>query len=170
MLEALEHAKNVRARLRNPPNAVPDLGIDLKRIEAQPIAAALAPEPPRQVVILEELRRMTEQVNLLRQELRKLGVVSINTEDILNAVCDFFPVSVMDIKSDRRQANVVRPRMIAMWLTKQHTQQSLPQIGKRFGGRDHTTVLHAVRRIDGLVRTDPDVSALIKKIEAHLFA
>ena len=56
--------------------------------------------------------------------------------------------------SSRRTANVVRPRQIAMYLAKTLTLRSLPEIGRRFGGRDHTTVLHAVRKIEGLVGND----------------
>lgn len=159
-----------RERLRNPPNAVPDLGINLKpepAVEAVPLVPAAL---PRHVMIQEQLRLMTEQINLLRQELRSLGIVTVNTEDIQTAVCEFFPVSLGDLKSDRRTADVVRPRMIAVWLTKKHTQQSLPQIGRRFGGRDHTTVLHSVRAIDKLMLADPNLAALIRKIEAHLFS
>jgi chromosomal replication initiator protein len=56
--------------------------------------------------------------------------------------------------SSRRTANVVRPRQIAMYLAKTLTLRSLPEIGRRFGGRDHTTVLHAVRKIEHLADTD----------------
>ena len=56
--------------------------------------------------------------------------------------------------SSRRTANVVRPRQVAMYLAKLLTLRSLPEIGRRFGGRDHTTVLHAVRKIEGLSNAD----------------
>jgi chromosomal replication initiator protein len=64
--------------------------------------------------------------------------------------------------SSRRTANVVRPRQVAMYLAKSLTLRSLPEIGRRFGGRDHTTVLHAVRKIEGLVGND---MALAEEIE-----
>src|SRR5262249_42617089 len=64
--------------------------------------------------------------------------------------------------SSRRTANVVRPRQVAMYLAKTLTLRSLPEIGRRFGGRDHTTVLHAVRKIENLVSTD---TALAEEIE-----
>jgi chromosomal replication initiator protein len=65
--------------------------------------------------------------------------------------------------SSRRTANVVRPRQVAMYLAKILTLRSLPEIGRRFGGRDHTTVLHAVRKIEALAAND---SALADEIEA----
>ena len=65
-----------------------------------------------------------------------------------------YNVSRADLLSSRRTANVVRPRQIAMYLAKTLTLRSLPEIGRRFGGRDHTTVLHAVRKIEGLVGND----------------
>jgi chromosomal replication initiator protein len=67
-----------------------------------------------------------------------------------------------DLLSSRRTANVVRPRQVAMYLAKTLTLRSLPEIGRRFGGRDHTTVLHAVRKIEGLVGND---MALAEEIE-----
>jgi chromosomal replication initiator protein len=63
-------------------------------------------------------------------------------------------VSRADILSSRRSASVVKPRQIAMYLAKILTLRSLPEIGRRFGGRDHTTVLHAVRKIEGAVEAD----------------
>jgi chromosomal replication initiator protein len=71
-------------------------------------------------------------------------------------------VSRADLLSSRRTANVVRPRQVAMYLAKVLTLRSLPEIGRRFGGRDHTTVLHAVRKIENLAGTD---SALAEEIE-----
>jgi chromosomal replication initiator protein len=69
--------------------------------------------------------------------------------------------------SSRRTANVVRPRQIAMYLAKTLTLRSLPEIGRRFGGRDHTTVLHAVRKIETLVGKDTttaDEVELLKRL------
>ena len=71
-------------------------------------------------------------------------------------------MSRADLLSSRRTANVVRPRQVAMYLAKTLTLRSLPEIGRRFGGRDHTTVLHAVRKIENLVNTD---NALAEEIE-----
>ncbi len=78
----------------------------------------------------------------------------VKIEDIQKLVATHYNVSRADILSSRRTANVVRPRQIAMYLSKVLTLRSLPEIGRRFGGRDHTTVLHAVRKIEGLTGTD----------------
>lgn len=71
----------------------------------------------------------------------------ISVENIQKTVADFFHIKVADMYSKKRPANIARPRQIAMYLVKELTQKSLPEIGDLFGGRDHTTVLHAVRKI-----------------------
>lgn len=71
----------------------------------------------------------------------------ISVENIQKTVADFFNMKVADMYSKKRPANIARPRQIAMYLAKELTQKSLPEIGELFGGRDHTTVLHAVRKI-----------------------
>src|SRR4051812_13180207 len=86
----------------------------------------------------------------------------VKIEDIQRIVARHYNVSRADLLSSRRTANVVRPRQIAMYLAKTLTLRSLPEIGRRFGGRDHTTVLHAVRKIDSLVGND---SVLAEEIE-----
>ena len=78
----------------------------------------------------------------------------VKIEDIQKLVATHFNVSRADILSSRRSASVVKPRQIAMYLAKVLTLRSLPEIGRRFGGRDHTTVLHAVRKIEGAVNAD----------------
>ncbi|MCS0500977.1 chromosomal replication initiator protein DnaA [Ancylobacter mangrovi] len=87
----------------------------------------------------------------------------VRVEDILRIVAKHYNVTRADILSQRRTANVVKPRQIAMYLAKMLTLRSLPEIGRRFGGRDHTTVLHAVRKIEGLVGSD---RAMADEIEA----
>ncbi|MCC6780307.1 MAG: chromosomal replication initiator protein DnaA [Hyphomicrobiales bacterium] len=86
----------------------------------------------------------------------------VKIEDIQRVVARQYNVSRADLLSSRRTANVVRPRQVAMYLAKTLTLRSLPEIGRRFGGRDHTTVLHAVRKIESLVNTD---NALAEEIE-----
>jgi chromosomal replication initiator protein len=86
----------------------------------------------------------------------------VKIEDIQRVVARQYNVSRSDLLSSRRTANVVRPRQVAMYLAKTLTLRSLPEIGRRFGGRDHTTVLHAVRKIEGRVGAD---MALAEEIE-----
>jgi chromosomal replication initiator protein len=99
----------------------------------------------------------------IRDLVRTRDPKRVKIEDIQKLVATHFNVSRADILSSRRTANVVRPRQIAMYLSKTMTLRSLPEIGRRFGGRDHTTVLHAVRKIEGLVSTD---SALSEELES----
>jgi chromosomal replication initiator protein len=86
----------------------------------------------------------------------------VRIEDIQRIVARQYNVSRSDLLSSRRTANVVRPRQVAMYLSKTLTLRSLPEIGRRFGGRDHTTVLHAVRKIEALVAKD---STLAEEME-----
>ena len=86
----------------------------------------------------------------------------VKIEEIQRIVARQYNVSRADLLSSRRTANVVRPRQVAMYLAKTLTLRSLPEIGRRFGGRDHTTVLHAVRKIENLVHND---TALAEEIE-----
>src|SRR5207244_10771589 len=91
-------------------------------------------------------------------------------EDIQRVVARQYNVSRSDLLSSRRTANVVRPRQIAMYLAKTLTLRSLPEIGRRFGGRDHTTVLHAVRKIENLVgndKTSADADDPLKRLLQH---
>lgn len=95
---------------------------------------------------------MAEQA--LRDLVRNREPKRVKIEDIQRIVARHYNVSRADILSARRTATVVRPRQVAMYLAKVLTLRSLPEIGRRFGGRDHTTVLHAVRKIDGLIGRD----------------
>jgi chromosomal replication initiator protein len=92
----------------------------------------------------------------------------ITVDEIQKTVADHFSLKQADLLSERRTRAVARPRQIAMWLCKQHTTRSYPDIGRRFGGRDHTTVLHGVRKIEELMAQDEqiarDVEALTRKL------
>ena len=89
-------------------------------------------------------------------------------EDIQRVVARQYDVSRSDMLSARRTANVVRPRQIAMYLAKTLTLRSLPEIGRKFGGRDHTTVLHAVRKIEDLVGRDSMIADEIESLKRQL--
>jgi chromosomal replication initiator protein len=98
----------------------------------------------------------------MRDLIRPAEPKRVRIEDIQRVVARQYNVSRSDLLSSRRTANVVRPRQVAMYLAKVLTLRSLPEIGRRFGGRDHTTVLHAVRKIEALVGND---NALAEEIE-----
>ncbi|MGC1541496.1 MAG: chromosomal replication initiator protein DnaA [Xanthobacteraceae bacterium] len=98
----------------------------------------------------------------MRDLIRPAEPKRVRIEDIQRIVARQYNVSRADLLSSRRTANVVRPRQVAMYLAKVLTLRSLPEIGRRFGGRDHTTVLHAVRKIENLAGND---SAFAEEIE-----
>jgi chromosomal replication initiator protein len=100
-------------------------------------------------------------VDLARESLRDLIVAhsrQISIENIQKTTADFYKLKVSDMFSPRRTRAVARPRQIAMALAKELTQKSLPEIGESFGGRDHTTVLHACRKVTELRLEDPAIA------------
>ena len=104
---------------------------------------------------------------ILRPHLRG-GEKRITVDDIQKATAEHYGMKQTDLISERRNRAIARPRQAAMWLAKQLTTRSLPDIDRRFGGRDHTTVLHAVRRIEELKAGDPvlanDLETLTRKL------
>ena len=100
--------------------------------------------------------RMAEDA--LRDLLRARESKRPKVEDIQRVVCQHFNVSREDLVSARRTKVIVHPRQIAMYLSKTLTPRSLPEIGRRFGHRDHTTVLHAVRKVEALIIKDEQVA------------
>jgi chromosomal replication initiator protein len=104
----------------------------------------------------------------IRDLIRPQEPKRIKIEEIQRIVARQYNVSRADLLSSRRTANVVRPRQVAMYLAKLLTLRSLPEIGRRFGGRDHTTVLHAVRKIENLVNTDTSLAEEIEILKRQL--
>lgn len=100
-------------------------------------------------------------LELAKEALKDLiGAVNrqITVENIQKTVADYFKIKVADLFSKKRSRQIARPRQVAMWLAKNLTSQSYPSIGEAFGGRDHTTVLHAVRTIDALRAKDNELN------------
>ncbi|MCX7899386.1 MAG: chromosomal replication initiator protein DnaA, partial [Methylocystis sp.] len=104
----------------------------------------------------------------IRDLVRSQEPKRVKIDDIQKLVASHYNISRADILSSRRTANVVRPRQIAMYLSKVLTLRSLPEIGRRFGGRDHTTVLHAVRKIEELASKDKGLSEVIELLKRIL--
>ena len=92
----------------------------------------------------------------------------LTVDRIQRTVCEAFSISLTDMSSKRRARAVARPRQVAMYLSKKLTKRSLPDIGRRFGGRDHTTVMHAVKRITSLRAEDSTFDAQIRAVEDAL--
>ncbi|MBX3659831.1 MAG: chromosomal replication initiator protein DnaA [Ramlibacter sp.] len=121
-------AKNVRSNVRELEGALRKI-LAYSRFNQKDISIALAREALRDLLSIQN-----------RQ---------ISVENIQKTVADYYKIKVADMYSKKRPASIARPRQIAMYLAKELTQKSLPEIGELFGGRDHTTVLHAVRKISG---------------------
>jgi chromosomal replication initiator protein len=119
------------------------------KLNAQPVTLEMAEREVRDLIRPQEPKR-------------------IKIEDIQRVVARQYNVSRADLLSSRRTANVVRPRQVAMYLAKTLTLRSLPEIGRRFGGRDHTTVLHAVRKIEALVTRDTALSEEVESLKRQL--
>ena len=97
-----------------------------------------------------------------------LQVRKITIEAIQRAVSENFGMKVMDLKQKNNSRNVVVPRQIAMYLAKQMTEASLPEIGRQFGGKHHTTVMHSISKIDDLRRSDKDLHRTLNKLQEQL--
>ena len=102
------------------------------------------------------------------EDLLALNRRQISIDFIQKTVADFFKLKVADMFSKRRQAHIVLPRQVAMYLAKELTQKSLPEIGDAFGGRDHTTVLHAVRKITEQRQHDTELNHQLHVLEQTL--
>ncbi len=110
-------------------------------------------------------------IDIVKDALKDLLSVQnrqISVENIQKTVADFFNIKVADMYSKKRPANIARPRQIAMYLAKELTQKSLPEIGELFGGRDHTTVLHAVRKIAADRSKNPEINHELHVLEQTL--
>ena len=106
----------------------------------------------RKILAYSRFNQKEISIQLAREALRDLLSIQnrqISVENIQKTVADYYKIKVADMYSKKRPASIARPRQIAMYLAKELTQKSLPEIGELFGGRDHTTVLHAVRKIGG---------------------
>ena len=101
--------------------------------------------------------------NVLRANQRRISIAEIQTR-----VAEHYCIRKAEMVSARRAREVARPRQVAMYLSKQLTPKSLPDIGRRFGGRDHTTVIHAVKQIEKLRASDPDIDAAVRLLTRQL--
>ena len=140
-------AKNVRANVRELEGALRKI-LAYSRFSHKEINIGLAREALK---------------DLLSIQNRQVGV-----ENIQKTVADFYKIKVADMYSKKRPASIARPRQIAMYLAKDMTQKSLPEIGELFGGRDHTTVLHAVRKIGAERQKNTELNQQLHVLEQTL--
>jgi chromosomal replication initiator protein len=92
----------------------------------------------------------------------------ISVEHIQKTICSHFNLRIADLKSKRRSKNIALPRQLAMYLCRKYTSTSFPTIGTMFGGRDHSTVIHASRSIEKKIKEDPSMKATVDRIEKNL--
>jgi|TARA_B110000438_G_scaffold300184_1_gene351985 chromosomal replication initiator protein len=97
-----------------------------------------------------------------------LNIKTINVESIQNLVASHFNLNIHELLSPRRPRSLARPRQIAMYLAKQYTTNSLPDIGRKFSNRDHTTVIHAVKKIDELIKKDNEIRQSVIELKKKL--
>lgn len=102
------------------------------------------------------------------QDLIRANDRKVTIDEIQRAVADYFNLRLSELLSDRRARNIARPRQVAMYLAKQLTSRSLPEIGRKFGGRDHTTVMHGVRKIEELRQEDSQMDDDITRLSRQL--
>jgi len=112
----------------------------------------------------------TELAREALKDILALNRIPVSIESIQKMVADFFKLKVADMYSKRRPAHIARARQVAMYLSKELTQKSFPEIGEAFGGRDHTTVMHAVRRITEMRQHDQELNRQIHVLEQTLRA
>jgi chromosomal replication initiator protein len=92
----------------------------------------------------------------------------VTIERIQELVSERFSLSLSELCGDKRSQNIVYPRQVAMYLSRELTDSSLPKIGKQFGGRDHTTVIHATSKIARMIREDRSVYNLVQELTARI--
>ncbi|MFN3610767.1 chromosomal replication initiator protein DnaA [Tepidimonas sp.] len=125
----------------------------------------------RKILAYSRFNQKEVSIALAREALKDLLSIQnrqISVENIQKTVADFYKIKVADMYSKKRPANIARPRQIAMYLAKELTQKSLPEIGELFGGRDHTTVLHAVRKIAAERQNQPELNQQLHVLEQTL--
>lgn len=117
------------------------------------------------------LTKATITVDLAKEVLRntlKGAKREITVENIQKMICEYFNIRIGDLKAKRRTQNIALPRQVAMYLCRKHTETSFPAIGDKFGGRDHSTVIHASKTIERKIKEDPHMQTTIEKLERNL--
>ena len=125
----------------------------------------------RKVLAYARFSHKDVSIGLAREALKDLLSIQnrqISVENIQKTVADFYKIKVADMYSKKRPASIARPRQIAMYIAKEMTQKSLPEIGELFGGRDPPTVLHAVRKIGGERSKNPELNQQLHVLEQTL--
>lgn len=173
-----------RERLWNPPAARKVIEITAPEPQSEPVVVQMqSPDTAPDHLTPDESRR--QRLNALEEELCQLRkrvreeIKKMEPDDptpdprppielIIRVVAAFYQTSSRDLKSNGRHQGIVRPRHIAMYLANRLTFRSLPEIGRRLGNRDHSTIFHGVRKIEHLITIDPTLAAEIEQLTAML--
>lgn len=168
--EVFANAKATRdyfKRLRSPP---PKIVIAAPPIIPKPTLASVVAPKPVQIVPIEALAVcLTSDFAIVPdRDVIRISGTEPPIEAIIRAVCLHYGTTGAGIMSGHRTANLVRPRQVICYLAKKLTLKSYPEIGRRIGGKDHTTVLHAVRKIERLRGSDQTLSTRLDALEGQL--
>lgn len=169
-LEQLHNERKERMA-RISARAVPD-----RPVECLSASVKSGPAPARDLKNLDEIN-LDQQKQWLDHLVRSFNApmkqpwfsmeeasVELSIRSIQKEVCVHYQVKMTDLLSERRTRGIARRRQVSMWLCRNHTGRSLPEIGRRHGGRDHTTVLYAIKVIDGLIEVDATIAADISRL------
>ncbi len=121
----------------------------------------------KRVIANAHFTKQAISIDLVRESLKDLLALQdrlVSIDNIQKVVAEYYKIKISDLHSKRRSRSVARPRQVAMYLAKDLTNHSLPEIGDAFGGRDHTTVLHACRKIKELLDSDADIGEDVKNL------
>jgi hypothetical protein len=138
-------------------------------ILARAIEAPIIEDPKPPLVLIEEWR--DKQMSKYEVKVKHdLDIGTVNVKRVQRAVAEEYCISIVDMFSHRRDHKVVLPRHVAFYLSKKLTLLSLPAIGRRFGGRDHTTVMHGVKKIERMMGADLVFAAKVEALKSKLEA
>lgn len=182
--EVRAHARAVHARIRAAyMRPLPSMDSVLRELEAtkqdRDQYRALADERQGTIIsLMTRLERFTKRLTNLQHDAIVAQDVQaepqpptcdkITIDKIMRATCEHYGKSKTDLICKRRTTDLVHPRQVAIYLCKEMTLHSMPEIGRRFGGRDHTTVIHAHKKISALITTVPSIDHDVKAIMARL--
>jgi chromosomal replication initiator protein len=119
------------------------------------------------LIAASSIKRRPLDLALAREELRDQVLRSaklITCSDIQKHVSSYYNLNMAELRGSKRTRNITLPRQLAMYLCRKHTHASFPEIGSAFGGKDHTTVMASVRKIEGLIKVQPDVAQVVEQL------
>lgn len=166
--ELIVNAQRIKARLRTPPNAKADTGMDLQRKPRLGFAFVGEPRPmvkTPQVIPIAAVEQVQDVPVVVMPEPPR---IIINARYVINKVSEFYGRPVADIIGPSRVALFVLPRFVASYLCKEVLGKSYPEIGRAMGGRDHTTMINAVRSIKRKMPFDGELASDVAHLEAQL--